>query len=513
MAPPGRLGRLLALSALVYLGLWTALPCLVGGPLGRDTVQIVFWGMEWQAGFHKHPPLVSWVSELALTLFGRHDGVLYATSALLALGAFAALFALAGRLLDRRGAVLAVLALPLSGYFSFIVPHLNHNVMLLPAWGLAILFAFLAIEEGRGWAWPALGVALGLGILAKYTILILPLLFLLHVLCEPGRRAVLADRRAWGAVALCLLVAGPNLAWVAAGGFAPLRYLSDGAGLADGAVPLDHLVAPLAAAGQVLGMAAPMLGALALAVGRPRCPRRPLDSRDRFLLWVALGPLGLVVLLAAATGGMMRLEWATPFLLPCPLLALRLWHDAPGAAGLRRFLPWGAGLTLAMAVTYVLVFTGRVPALDEARWSRFPAADLAGRVAAAWRGVCDGPLPVVVADSWLGGVVSHALAERPRVYVEADPRMAPWLDDRTVRAGGAVVLWEESGRATFRDLDHQEAPRPGQPLDWFPGLAALSSRFGPLVGTESVELRYPDRLGLAPLRIGLVLVPPATPCR
>src|SRR6202011_6234330 len=41
-------------------------------------------------------------------------------------------------------------------------------------WGWALVLGHRAVFRGSGWAWPAAGLVVGLGILAKYTI-VLPL--------------------------------------------------------------------------------------------------------------------------------------------------------------------------------------------------------------------------------------------------------------------------------------------------------------------------------------------------
>ena len=99
---------------------------------------------------------------------------------------------------------------------------------------------------------------------------------------------------------------------------------------------------------------------------------------------------------AAVTGGEMRIEWASPFFLTLPLLLLRLAYPPGRPRPWPRFVGWTSGLSLAMALTYVLIFTGRVPVLEEAKWAKFPVSALSSAVSAAWGEVCPGPLPVVV---------------------------------------------------------------------------------------------------------------------
>lgn len=492
---------------------WTLLPLTVNTSLGRDTLQLVYWGPEWQAGFFKHPPLISWLTEALFRLFGRHDVVIYGASTAIMAASFACVYRLARSYLPPWPAVLAVIGLPSIGYFSFTVPHFNHNILLILPWCLTILFAHRAIEERRAWAWPLLGLSIGMGILSKYTILILPFLLLLHVLAHAQHRYILRLPAAWGAVALCFLVASPHLAWLAANDLAPLHYLADGARLPHDGFVTRHLANPVDALACMAGMAASLGIVMLGALGRPRWQGHAASSADRFLVTMSLGPVALVVVLAAVTGGEMRVEWASPFFMTLPLLLLRRAYPQPGPLQISRFLVWSSGLSVAMATTYLLIFTGLTPLVEEAKWARFPAAPLAARVAEAWASVCPGPVPVLVGDSWLAGLAAYHLPERPRVYTEADPRMAPWLSDEAVRQSGAVIVWDTALDGRFRDIDHQDPPRDGEALDWFPGLTALERRFGAIAPQPEVTLAYLGPVAQAPVHLGLAVIPPAESCR
>jgi hypothetical protein len=228
---------------------------------------------------------------------------------------------------------------------------------------------------------------------------------------------------------------------------------------------------------------------------------------------MTLGPAVAVVILSAISGGGMRVEWASSFFITLPLLLLHLFYPPAPAWRVNRLLAWTSGLMVAMATTYVLIFTGIIDEMDEGKWSRFPAKPLAAAADDGWSQVCGRPVPVVIADAWLGGTASFHLPERPRVYSEADPRMAPWLSDEDIRATGALVLWDMALDGRYRDIDHQDSPRPGEPPDWFPGIPALEERFGPLVVLPEVVLEYPGPVARTPVRLGRAVIPPAHPCR
>ena len=495
----------------LYVLTWLVLPLATNDTLNRDTIQIVYWGREWQMGYFKHPPLTSWLAEILTLVFGPKDAVFYLASQAIILASFFTIHRLARLYLAPWPSFMAVTALTVIGYYSYTVPNLNHNILLDLPWSLTILLTYHAIEARRPWAWPGLGLCLGIGILAKYTIIILAPLILAYIVIESRHRHLLAQPGPWLAAAVCGLVISPHLLWLAHNNFSSLLYLADSAGLKPHIPIYQHLAAPLVSLAKMLGMCSSLLLLLGGALGLPRWRGYTLASRDRLLLTMTAGPIVIVLVLAFLTGGKIRVEWATPFFLPLPVLLLRLFCPNPSATQISRFLVWLTGLSAAMAATYILIFSGTTTLIEEAEWSLFPAHRLARTVAESWATTCNGAVPVIIGDSWLAGTASYLLPGQPRVYTEADPHMSPWLSDQDIRKTGAVIVWNKGHPEQFHDLDHQdeETEMPG----WFPGLEKLESRFGRIVLLPEVILPYRGHTTLSPVLLGLAVVPPERSCR
>ena len=63
--------RAFLLLCAFQIVVWTAMPTLLRLNVSLDVAEIVSWGHEWQLGYYKHPPLVSWISEAARVLSGN----------------------------------------------------------------------------------------------------------------------------------------------------------------------------------------------------------------------------------------------------------------------------------------------------------------------------------------------------------------------------------------------------------------------------------------------------------
>ena len=510
----GRRSSLTTIFA-VYAATWVVLPLLTNDTLNRDTIQIIYWGREWQAGYFKHPPLISWLAEAIRWIFGPNDIAFYLTSLIIILACFLTIHRMALLYLRPWQAFMAVTSLTIMGYYSYIIPNLNHDLLLMLPWSLSVLLAHRAIEERKAWAWPALGLVFGLGILAKYTILILGPVFLAHMLMESRHRPLLIHWGPWLALAIGTLVASPHLWWLVQHDFASLRYVAESMEAGDSISLPQRLATGIINLAKMAGMCGSLLALLLLTLGWPAHRRLAKTSSDRLLVLVTLGPAAMVTGLGVATGTEIQVEWAAPFFLTLPILLLRLCYPIiPSPAAIRRFLMGLSGLTAAMAITYALIFSGLTALVEEGEWSRFPARALAAKVSEGWATVCGGPVPIIIGDSWLAGTSAYLLPGQPRVYTEADPRMSPWLSDAQIRESGAVMVWNISQPRQFRELDHQNeddtnSDQPG----WFPGLDAMEARFGPARRLADVEFPYGSPFAQAPAQLGLAVFPPTKPCR
>jgi hypothetical protein len=127
----------------------------------------------------------------------------------------------------RPGLALAVVALSLT------LPMVAAGSMLMTidapyvcCWGWALVTVHRAIFRGSGWAWPLAGLLVGLGILAKYTmVLFLPSVFL-FLLTSPPQRGLLARPGFWIMSVVAGLCCLPILIWNMQHGWVTFRHVA-----------------------------------------------------------------------------------------------------------------------------------------------------------------------------------------------------------------------------------------------------------------------------------------------
>jgi 4-amino-4-deoxy-L-arabinose transferase-like glycosyltransferase len=530
------------LFAFLHVALWTLLPSLLAANLPLDTIEALSWGREWQAGYYKHPPASGWLAELFR--WGSADWPLFLLSQLAIAAAFWAAWELARDVLPPWMALVAVMALEGVNYYNLTGLEFNANVVQYPCWAIASLAFWRAARRapgtagaaGLGW-WVLLGVACGFGALGKYSFFTLPASMALALIAVPSLRGHWRGAGPWLTLAIVLAMFAPHLAWAHANDYPTLRYAAARAapvgGESGGAVAgrLKDIagflgaqagsVAPLAlllwiangrrrhrgaaprpeARAEATGAAAHAdATSAAAAAGERRDGAVALRGRDGWLLAAMGGGPLLIYLVAGAAGVHLHDMWGSPlFLVIGPALAaalgLRLRHP-------RRFAGAFAVWTLVLVLLYGLIAIGGP--LTRGRLSRihYPGREIAVDVAQGWHRAVgrDAPLRIVAGHAWPAGNVAQYLPPqaggRPSVYIDADPGRAAWLDDATVRAQGAVFVWEAvSGQVL-------ETPDAVPPADWsrrFPGLrvqpplAIAVRRFGR-------EFRVP---------VGWAILPPA----
>jgi 4-amino-4-deoxy-L-arabinose transferase-like glycosyltransferase len=160
-------------------------------------------------------------------------------------------------------------------------------------WGWALVLTHRALFRGSGWAWGTAGAAVGVGILAKYTmVLFLPSLGL-FLLATPGYRRQLLRPGFWCLAGVAALSAVPILVWNAGHDWVGVRHLLALAGFgheagrgADAGSPL-HWWGPAAYVGGQCGILLVFWFAAWAAAMAAHRPWAEPDPRLRYLWWLS----------------------------------------------------------------------------------------------------------------------------------------------------------------------------------------------------------------------------------
>jgi dolichol-phosphate mannosyltransferase len=164
-------------------------------------------------GYLDHPPLVAWLIAIGEMLVGHNEAGLRFGSFVNGLITIAFVHGLARRLVDPPSALMAAaLAAALPFFFGTGV-MMTPDASLMCAWSAAVYFFHGALVMSRRTDWLAAGVAMGVGLLSKYTIALLGPAALTFVLLDQRSRHWLTRWEPYAAAAIALCLFAPVIVW------------------------------------------------------------------------------------------------------------------------------------------------------------------------------------------------------------------------------------------------------------------------------------------------------------
>lgn len=455
---------LIAISIVVWIIATTAASTAQWG----DHFEQFAWAHSLQWGYHKHPPLPTWILAGAVYLFGASPQWPTWLAAACLLGTVFFTYRTASELFGREVAVLSLLLLSLAHACSARASLYNHNSVMLLSVSSSVWCLLLALRPGRrSIFWCLAGVAAALAMLSKYQALV-PLVGAVLALWLTGD---LDDRRNRRGLLLATLVAlallAPHLLWLAEGHAAALDYATQKGRALSAAERLWNVTSFLAQ--QLRYMIGPLVlfGLLAVTPGSRPWRRRASDwNRQRaWMSGLVTFPICATVLVGPLLGIELQNHWGYQALQFGALwLAWRVRQHAVVAG------PAWIGLALLLHAVFLAVTmlpaanSGGSARID----SRYPAQALADAVQRDWqdRSIC--PLSIVVGPSFEAGLVSVYDGGRALVLEDGDFAKSPWITpDQLLRMGAAYISTSASrlplaGVASVGSIDVGSAAPPGR---------------------------------------------------
>ncbi|MEQ1613683.1 MAG: glycosyltransferase family 39 protein [Hyphomicrobiaceae bacterium] len=396
-----------------------------------DEAQYWSWSLEPAFGYYSKPPLIAWVIRLSTETCGLSEFCIRLPSPVFHTATAFVIFAAANRLYDARTGFWAALAFATLPGVSFSAGIISTDVPLLFAWGLA-LWAYVALAQGRSW-FPVLvlGIALGIGLNAKYAMAYFALCVAVDMVATPDRRHLLRDPRLWSALAIGMTLIAPNLIWNASNKFATFSHTADNAKWTGS---LIHPLKALEFFASQFGVFGPILfaGLLVIVV---RAYRQGVPSADRLLLAFAL-PV-LIVVTVQAFLSRAHANWAAVSYVAAVILVVATMIRDLSWTWLRTSLALHLALLVGMALAAASAGQIKLPGLDDpfARtlgW-REVAAETRSLLAEARK--AGKPFAAVITDE-------RALSAELLYYMRDEPT--------------PVLAW----RTAAKPADHYELTRP-----------------------------------------------------
>ncbi len=191
----------------------------------RDEFLYIAMGQHLDWGYLENPPMIGLIAALSRLLFGDSLFALHFFPALTG----AAVVILIGLLARELGG--GRFAQALAAFAYIMAPaFLRTNALFQPvcfdqlAWVLAAYLFILILKKETPRRWLAFGVALGAGLLTKYTMLLFGFAILASLPLTPGRR-MLQTKWPWIAATISFMMLLPNLIWQHAHGWPVIEHM------------------------------------------------------------------------------------------------------------------------------------------------------------------------------------------------------------------------------------------------------------------------------------------------
>lgn len=483
--------RCFLLFALCHATLWTLLPVLTQPNAPLDTLEMIYWGHEWQPGYYKHPPLPAWLAEFACQFSTNDVWPTYVLCQLATLGCFWGAFQIGRETRGNTAGLLAVALLEGCYYYNFTTTEFNNNVTSRVWWALTILFVYGGVKRQHLPSWVWAGVCLGLGMLSKYDTAILAIVMAAFSVIHP------AGRRCWKTPgpAACLLAAlivfAPHVVWLFNNDFPTVNYFLNRSGSEH--QWSSHIVLPLKFAAAQAGAVLPML-ILAFPLIGFRWKFRKLETdEDRFnrdfLIWFAIGPFILVEIVGLLLGVRIRSMWGTAMWSYAGVVLLFFLQLNLNRDTIRRTLT----RCTVFAGLIALVFAGRNAALPYARGKasrvHFPGRQLAAEVHDLYR-AATGKSPDIIGGPWWEASNVAFYGNKPAsVFADLDEAINPWMTDEELNLRGGVIVWTTSeGDSDYRN--------------------EIAKRFPTARFATPLQLACQTSAEISPINIGVAIVVP-----
>jgi 4-amino-4-deoxy-L-arabinose transferase-like glycosyltransferase len=445
-----------ALVALILLSfgvVWLALLSYTSLSPPTDNIEQLTWVNSLEGGYYKQPPLPTWLLWLPVKLFGASAWTSYVAGAVCTLGAIALLWHLLSGMRGWRHATLALLAVLCITYYNGRLYYYNHEMVLMVLSAASAACCWKARVTGRTVWWAALGVALGLGALAKYQVAVTVACVLAFWLHQRGWRDPVQRRGLLLAFLLALLVFVPHIYWLRTHDFAPIHYAIESSIGAQLDLPTRVLASLHWLADQMLNRALPawiVLGVVAFAWRRRDSqPRRwrsdalqPADAGRALLLSWGVVPLLFMPAVGLLVGADLPMHWGTPFLLFAVPAAMELsitriaWQRVALRPAVAAFSAMQIFLLL---LNYATSPTG-LAALQRDRWLGFDSAALARALEQPARAALGGKIHIISGPAAIAGALALTLTDQPKVLIDGRMDRSPWIRPERIRQCGALEL-------------------------------------------------------------------------
>ncbi len=435
-----------------------------------DNMEELVWASSFELGYQKHPPLPSWIIYPLTMLIGKVLWLPFALGYLSVLFSQLIVFDLYKKICKQSNQLIpsyAPLVFVLTGstiiYYTTRGGDYNHNSVQL--WSIAAMFNFYysswvqerkinfetSNKKNYFLYWILLGLVTGLALLSKYSAIVQISVLLVHFLVDKRFQKKSALLGMTMSIAICLLIMGPHLLWLyeqTNQGQGPLFYARES--LAESSsygTKLFELFSGFFLT-QIYRVSPIIIGIYLLIHLAQKNKDSQLQlveknhlkttwwhrftQQDRiFLIFFALGPTVITLMIGILLGQKIEAKWAVTFYLGIGFIGSFFVSDISIVSFIKKIL-W---IHCLFAVGYALIVGPGADYLGKQGRGNFPSKKLGDAINLRWQensAFTHGqPISWIAGDTWIiGNVIINDPVSKGRkikAWIDANDLESPWL--------------------------------------------------------------------------------------
>ncbi|MBI3815882.1 MAG: glycosyltransferase family 39 protein [Nitrospinae bacterium] len=212
----------LILIILFHLSFWFTISSNL--TIHPDEADHWVWSQHLSWGYFEHPPMIAFVIRLFTEVFGDTWYAIELCSQSLSLITIIFLFLLSKELFGWEAALLSVIILESIPMFFIGSTILTIDSALIAFWMMTAYLFCRGIKEEKKGFFLLSGVTFGLGLMSKYTMILLPAAIFLYLIFSPAHRNFLKRKEPYLSFIIGLIIFSPVILWNVQHGWLSFKY-------------------------------------------------------------------------------------------------------------------------------------------------------------------------------------------------------------------------------------------------------------------------------------------------
>ncbi|MEH6873751.1 MAG: glycosyltransferase family 39 protein [Candidatus Competibacter sp.] len=164
-------------------------------------------------GYLDHPPMVAWIIALFTNLMGDNEFAVRFGTFICWFMTAAFLCKLTGLVYNKKKNIQAILLIAVLPAYFAVGWAMTPDAPLVACWAMGLYFFYRALIHESRVAWIGVGLAIGLGMLSKYTIALLGIAAFVFILIDRDARKWLVRPELYVAIVISLIIFSPVIIW------------------------------------------------------------------------------------------------------------------------------------------------------------------------------------------------------------------------------------------------------------------------------------------------------------